>query len=137
MKNNKGFTLVEILASVTILGIISVISIVAYSSYLKTTRQKAYDAMAKSASSAAGEYIMDYVGTESVTLQELVEGQYLEPPMDPSNKDAQCTGKVDITYVSNAIGLDEETFDVTICCALNNYKYHFPGGTKTKLSTCS
>ncbi len=137
MKNNKGFTLIEIIASVTILGIISVISIVAYSNYLKQTKQKSYNTMAKSAASAAGEYVMDNMGVESVTLEELVEKQYLEPPMDPENKDEKCTGKVDITYVHNVTGLEEETYDVTICCALYTYQYHFPGGTKTKLTKCS
>ena len=133
--NNKGFTLVEILSTIVILAILSIISVVAYTRYIDYTKKKAYDTMAISASNAASEYSMDYLGIESVTLNELYEGQYLEYPADPSNSSKMCTGKVDITHVANYDGLDTEEYDVTICCSNYSYIYHFPGGSKT-ITTC-
>ena len=47
MKNNKGFTLIEILAAVTILAIISTISVVAVTRYVEKTKVKSYETMYK------------------------------------------------------------------------------------------
>ena len=133
--NNKGFTLIEILAAIVILAILTIASIVGYTKYIDYSRKKAYDTMAKSASEAASEYSMDYIGITSVTLKELYQEQYLEYPTDPLNNSKMCTGKVDITHISNYDGLDTEEYDVTICCANFSYIYHFPGGSK-ELTTC-
>ena len=133
--NNKGFTLIEILAAIVILAILTIASIVGYTKYIDYSRKKAYDTMARSAAEAASEYNMDYVGIDSVTLNELYQEQYLEYPADPLNNSRMCTGKVDITHISNYDGLDTEEYDVTICCANFSYIYHFPGGSK-ELTTC-
>lgn len=137
MKNNKGFTLVELLATVLILGILSVAALIAYTSYLTSTRNKAYDTMARSAANAASEYGMDYYGVDSVTFKELYEDQYLEYPQDPSSSGKMCTGKVYIHRNENIDAIETEEYDVIVCCANFSYKYHFPGGKKTKVKTVS
>ena len=43
--NNKGFTLVEILATIAILGILSGIVIGGVQKYIEKSRQQAYDTM--------------------------------------------------------------------------------------------
>ena len=72
--NQKGFTLIEIIGAVTILSIITVLALRAYVSYLDWSRKKAFDNMAKSASTAAEQYIMDnpseYMETEAVETEE-------------------------------------------------------------------
>ena len=155
MKNNKGFTLVEIMSVVVILGIIAITAVVAYNKYLNDTRNKDYDFMAKSASHAAAEYAadaghaaadaaggckrkagsQDHIGIRTVTFQELYEKEYLEYPQDPSNQGKMCSGKVVIKNTENYDGLDTEKYDVTVCCANFSYIYHFPGGSR-QLTTC-
>ena len=135
MKNNKGFTLVEILAVVVILSIIAVTAVVAYNKYLNDTRNKDYDFMAKSAAHAASEYAMDHIGIRKVTFKELYEGEYLEYPQDPLDKGRMCNGTVEIKNTENYDGLDTEKYDVTVCCANFSYKYHFPGGSK-QIAAC-
>ncbi|MBQ9019186.1 MAG: prepilin-type N-terminal cleavage/methylation domain-containing protein [Bacilli bacterium] len=135
MKNNKGYTLIEILGTITIISILSIVAVGAYTKYLESARQKAYDTLAKSASHAASEYVMDHVGIDSVTLEELTEGDYLETPTDPGSKGSICDGKVDIIYQTNSNALDTEEYDVTICCTNYRYRYHFPGGDK-HVTTC-
>ena len=133
--NNKGFSLVELLAAVLILGIITMLSVMAYTKYLSSTRLKAYDTMAESAANAAVQYSMEHIGVETVTFAELVEGQYLEYTLDPASKTKKCSGQVDITHKENYEGIDTEEYDVLVCCATYNYKYHFPGGKKIQY-TC-
>ena len=137
MKNNKGYSLIELLAVVVILGIISILTIVGYTNYIRYSKQRSYDMMAKSAAEAAEEYSMDNIGLDTVTLGELTEEQYLERPEDPGSKGKVCTGKVKITYKSNTTGLDTQEYDVSICCANYKYRYHFPGGNKTAISSCN
>ena len=132
MKNNKGFSLIEILGVVVILGILSMIGVAAYTKYIESSRQQAYDTMAKSAASAASQYLMDHPDTTYVTFEELVEGDYLEYPIDPRAKDKKCAGNVVITpqEVKDSKEIDSEKYDVTVCCATYSYTYYFPKGNK-------
>ena len=57
--NKKGFTLIEILASLVIIGLISGIAIGGTTMYLDKTRQQAYDAMVKTLYAAAENYIIE------------------------------------------------------------------------------
>ena len=137
--NNKGFSLVELLAVIVIISLIAILGIVGYTRYIDYSKRQAYDTMAKSSKNAAAEYTMDYIGIESVTLEELTEGEYLEFPQDPSSKGTACKGKVDITYNENDEGLDTEDYEVYICCVNYTYKYEFKYDQdmkKTKLNTC-
>ena len=135
MKNIKGFTLVELLGVIVIMGIISAIAIVAYTNHLNTARNKAYDILARSAANAASSYSMTHIGVESVTLQELVDEQFLENVNDPIGQGKKCTGTVAITQTQSEDGIDVEKYEVTLCCARASYIYSFPGGKK-KLTVC-
>ena len=53
--NRKGFTLVEILATITLLGILTVMGIVGYTRYVDYAKNKSYKFMAKSIATAAEE----------------------------------------------------------------------------------
>lgn len=126
--NKKGFTLVEILATIVILGILSVAAILAYSKYIEKSKNDAYDTLAKSAADAAAEYNMVHFGTTTITLKELVENEYLKNVNDPSTQGKKCSGWVDIRHNVNDDGLETEEYDVTICCANYERIYHFPSG---------
>lgn len=89
-KNNKGFSLVELLGVMVILGILISSSVIAYSRYRKSARIQSYDTMASSAADAAAQYAMDYQGTKDVTLEDLYEGQYLSSLSDTGKKDKTC-----------------------------------------------
>ena len=68
--NKKGFTLIEILAAVTILGILSVLAIGWYTNYLEYSKKNSYKTMAKSISTAAEEDVMDNPGAATKTFGE-------------------------------------------------------------------
>ena len=147
--NNKGFTLIEILASVTILAILTGLAIAGYTRYIDYSKNKAYTNMAKSASIAAEEFVMDNPGvaveTEEVTdhgktkyvfkdedaygitFSELVEEGYLSGAADPNNKGSQCNGFVKIGLVESQEegGLDQYIFEVDECCSTHHGRYKY------------
>lgn len=128
MRNNKGFTLVEILAVVVILGILGILAVAAYSKYIENTKYKAYDTLAESAANAAEEYNMVHLNTETVTIEDLVETQYLENRNDPGDKQKKCTGIVEIIPSQNYDGIDTTRYEVILRCTSYEKKYCFPKG---------
>ena len=149
--NNKGFTLVEVLAAVTILSIVSVLAFGGYIRYADWAKKKAYDTMAKSASTAAEQLVMDTPGaaveTKKVTVDgneryvikdadapgisfaDLVEEGYMNDSIDPEggkNNDL-CTGKVVIGLVPAEMkgALDRYIFVVDVCCSIYQGRYTY------------
>ena len=92
--NKKGFTMVELLATIVILGIIMTTAITAYSRYKENSSRKAYNLIHANAASAAENYFMDVPGDNEVDIQKLVELEYLDTPNDPWDKNAKCVGVV-------------------------------------------
>ena len=58
--NNKGFTLVEVLAVVVILGILATIMVSTATNFIKDNKEEQYNNLKKSILSAAKVYISDY-----------------------------------------------------------------------------
>lgn len=104
--NNKGFTLIEILAAITILAIISTIATVAVFRYLDRTRKSSYETMEKSICDAANNYVINErlesdvveAGSSGVTYdaKELMSSKYLENLMDPKNNKKVCSANVNV-----------------------------------------
>ena len=137
MKNNKGFTMVELLAAIAILGILMGLALQAYTKYIGFSRSKAHKVLAESSSQAADEYFLDYPDETEVDFETLVEYQYLESAADPSEKGKDCKGRVKITNVNQSDGsLAVNNYKVTICCINYNYTWEFPGGKRTKDDKC-
>ena len=128
--NNKGFTLVELLAVVAILGLLTTLAVVAYSQYIQKAKDRGFDLLAKSAANAAEEYNMDHIGITTISLEDLVKEDYLENKKDPNEKDKECDGSVKITHVINEKGLDTYYYEVTLICNTQSYTYCFPEGTE-------
>ena len=88
--NKKGFTMVEIIATVTILGILSVIGIVSVNSIIQRGKQEHYNSAEKSLRMSAESYaqanrsyLPKNVGEMTkVTLKTLVEDNYIEEIQD-------------------------------------------------------
>ena len=136
-KKQRGFSLVELLAVIAILGILSGIGITAYSRYQDKARQKAYDTLVESSISAAESYIMDHPGTTDVNFDTLVNKDYLENSKDAYDKANDCVGTVRITPDVNTEDdqLVKNKFLVDICCANGNYQYD-SNGRKVKTTMC-
>ena len=119
---NKGFTMVELLATILILGILMTIAIGAYSRYRERASRDAYKTLSKSAANAAENYFMDNLNndkTVTVDLQTLVDEEYLESLKDPWDKEKECKGIVvrEEESTKQQDSIDSYTYNVTLKCS--------------------
>ncbi len=95
MKNRKGFTMVELLGAVVILGILMMVAIPSVSSLIQNSKNKYYISQKKNLESAAKSYYSnnkiilrnegDFV---DVSLEELVNKKYISKMVDGTK--AEC-----------------------------------------------
>ena len=77
LNNEKGLTLVELLAVIVILGIIAAIAIPSIGGIIDNTRVKAAHADAQTIMSSANLYFADNPDKETVTLDDLTDENYI------------------------------------------------------------
>lgn len=98
-KNNKGFTLIEVLGAVVILGILGTIAIVGTIKYLNKSREKSYMMMSQSIYEAAQNCIIDNKCKlyDYITTNNLIEYGYLDKLKNPISSKEDCSGNVKIS----------------------------------------
>ena len=104
MKNNKGYTMIELLATITILGIIMTIAIPSVMVYVNRGRETFYNNQKKNLVHAAKSYITntnhkpakvgDYM---DLSMDDLVQGKYIDVIRDSNKK--KCYGSEDANGV--------------------------------------
>ena len=107
--NKRGFSLVELLAVIAIMGILSGVAIGAATSYLDKAKREAYDSIFTAASRGCETYILEHnleatlsnCETGSVSIEKLVEEEYMTEALDPNTQTA-CTGEVQFMLKSGA-----------------------------------
>ena len=86
MKNKKGFTLTEILATIVILGIILAIAVPSYNALSKKFEKEYYDKLDKSVLAAAKSYWKDnpdkrpkeLLKSDHIMLDDLIKKKHIE-----------------------------------------------------------
>ena len=138
--NNKGFSLVEILAAIAILAILMAIASTAYNRYKRHARQQAYDTMAKSTTTAAKNYMMENVKQKYITFEALLDQEYIDTLQDPRYREEECTGIVinKVMQGQTQKQLDVLFQKVKLCCKNYKYQYDYTGDdvVVTKIDSC-
>ena len=102
--NNKGFTFVEILAVIVLIGVLTGISIAAFSRYKDNAIKSDYEALAKSSYNAMEEYMMSHPYDDTVSLETLEDENLLSNRKDPGSKEEDCTGTVEVSKNAGSNG---------------------------------
>jgi len=102
---NRGFTMIELLACIVILGILSTIGVMAVSKYLKQSQRNTYLEFENSMLTSAKDYFID--NSEEIPplggqvrldlIDDLIKNQYSDQLEDPSKRGTSCKGYVDVT----------------------------------------
>ena len=127
--NKNGFSFVEILAVIVLMGILSGIGITAYTRYRSKSLEKTYNMFSENVASAAEEYFMSNSKETTVSLTTLVSEGYLESDVDPNSQDDLCTGTVTaISSGSSDAAIPLFTFKVNMNCSKYSGCKQYPGG---------
>lgn len=119
--NNKGFSLIELLAIMTILGLIMGIAIPAYQHYVTDTRKEAYNTLVTTARTAAQNKFMDDglpSGCTSYSIEDLYTGGYMDKPSDPASTATNCGGTVYIKSGSSSSTMETYSINVVLECSV-------------------
>ena len=122
MKNKKGFTLVELLAVIIILGILSGIGIVAVGKIINNSKKQYYKTLKSTIKNAAASYFADHralLPTEknesnSVTVDDLIYFKYLKDNIQNTSKE-DCN-KEESKVVVTRLSLDNYKYEVILKC---------------------
>ena len=129
--NKKGFTLIELMASIALLGVLVTIAVVSFSKYLVKTRDTIYKDYEESLKGATTNYLLDHTGLlpaindtngSKIIANTLINEGYLESIKDPKNKSLYCndnsyvivTRKNDVDFNMN--------LEYYICLVCSKYK---------------
>ncbi len=127
--NKKGFSLVELLAVIAIMGILSGICILAVTRYISNSKKKTYKNFEENLRGAAVNYLSSHTelstvsGGVTLTYSTLVEGQYLEELKDPGNQSKKCDASyVKVTGTRDSATSYNISFTYKVCLICPSYK---------------
>ncbi len=106
-KNQKGFTLVELLAVIVILGIIAMIAVPAIGNIIDGTREDSRDASILMIRDAAQTYLIENDAPTDFDVADLQSNGFLRTiPKDPTNNDALINGAIVVDTNGNVSKID-------------------------------
>ena len=97
MKNNRGFTLVELLAVIAIMAFLAVAAVSGYTAMSKNSRKKAYDSKVQEIEDAAVKFAKEtnLKNSTTVSVNKLVVQGYLQPDTSTESGLSQIENPVD------------------------------------------
>lgn len=128
--NNKGFTLVELLAVVAIISILAGVAVPAVSKHLKKTKKFSYENTQESICDAANNKIVDDLKTCNTfsnctfTIDTLITEGYLEKIEDPNG--GTCSGSIKVKFQTSSgseSALDEYVYEGYLKCGTQEFNF--------------
>ena len=129
MKDRKGFTLIEILAVIVIIGILAIIVVPSVTIYLTNTRSETFIAHEKTMEEAAKSYTVDCINgqnpctlpakgnSKELHLKELIEKEYSSRLQNPQGKNTFCDEEKSYVIITN----DNDEYEFESCLYCGSY----------------
>ena len=127
MKNKRGFSLIELIGVIVILGVIFLIAISEVNRYVKKTKEQTYETYLKNIETATKNKMINCIkGKEDcnipepgdklkLTVETLIEEGYIEKLQDPEEKGSFCTGYSEVT--NNGASVPDLAYQVCLKCS--------------------
>lgn len=129
--NNEGFTLVELLAVIVIIALLSSIAIISYTTFVNNIREKVYKTYEDTMKSSAEMYLIDNPNEIPSTgekkclyLNTLLSNNDIEPINNPDDSNDNCSSdtETDDSYIliergNNVDGNFNLTYKVYLRCS--------------------
>lgn len=102
--NNKGFTLIEILGVITIIGIMATLASVAVYRYINKTRYDSYINMSETVYVAAQNGVISgkYTPGQTISTSTLISDGFSSELVNPLSTKQNCTGSVRIKQTTSS-----------------------------------
>lgn len=142
MLNKKGFTLMEMLGAVALIGILGTVAVVGTQKYIAKSRAKSYKTMSQSiyeaAENCAIEGNCDFVSQNTISTDNLIDDGYLDDLKNPIQSKSDCRGTVSVSVGGTSVASAEyHDYKYTVslrCEGLDNLQkdYVWPDAKQTK-----
>lgn len=128
MKKN-AFTLTELLATITILGILLIIAVPSYNKYIESSRNRLYESYMEQLKDAASTYVSKCTLKNScsvppyIYMRTLIDDGYISNIQDPKDKSKSCsspnTANDSYVKVTSEIkdGITSYSYEVCLKCS--------------------
>ena len=100
--NKKGFTLVELLAVIVIIALLSSIAALSYTAFVNSTKDRVYKTYEATMKSAAEMYLIDNPGEipaggkrKCLYLNDLLSNNDIDPIKNPDDSNDNCSSVID------------------------------------------
>lgn len=115
-KNNKGFSLMELLGAIILLGVLGTVAVTGTSKYLEQSRKKSFLIISQSIYEATQNCQTQGKCTKNTyTTDELISLGYLPDVKNPRSSKEDCTGSVTITE-SGSTEYKKYQYKVSLTC---------------------
>ena len=128
MKNKFGFTLVELLATIIIIALIGGIGALAYTSIIRQSEDKTFEAYEKTMHAEAMNMIMKKLNLmpkngekKKYTLAYMLNNYYIDPIKNPRNSNDLCNTNSSYVEITRQNVGSVESFTYKVCLVCNDY----------------
>ncbi|MBQ3435813.1 MAG: type II secretion system protein [Bacilli bacterium] len=121
--NNKGYTLIELLGTIAIIGILTYLAVAGVSKYVDKSKKETYANHEKTLKRATQNYMMDHLdSTGRIAASTLKDEGYLDNLEDPKSHTSCIPNTFVDVQASQAPNSFNTSYTYTICLKCANYE---------------